>query len=493
MESPVKSRKACQIYPVVLCGGSGSRLWPISRALHPKQLHPIDASATMLQATIERAAHPIFRRPIVVSGEEHRFLVREQLEEIDAEAEAIILEPKGRNTAAAVAIAALFVEAHAENGLILVMPSDHVIRDFTALIEAVMTAIPAAEAGALVTFGILPRSVETGYGYIEAGPADAAVTGVLPVMRFVEKPDKTAAESFCASGRHYWNSGIFLFQAKTILKELRLHAAPIEAACRKAMIESQSDGNFIRPAASHFLASPIASIDTAVMEHTRLASVVPVEMGWSDVGSWAALWEITDKDDHGNALRGDVLALDTLNSLVRSDADVMVTTIGLENMVVVATRDAVLVVPRERSQETRTVVDALSSSGRSTHVTHSQVHRPWGSYETMDSGERFQIKHIIVKPGAKLSLQKHQHRSEHWVVVSGVARVTVDDDVRLLHENESTYVPIGSTHRLENPGSVPLHLVEVQCGTYLGEDDIVRFDDDYGRNSGSSVSAIRKP
>jgi mannose-1-phosphate guanylyltransferase/mannose-6-phosphate isomerase len=470
------------VRPVILCGGAGSRLWPLSRSMHPKQLLPIAGTRTMLQATVARAASDQFGAPLIVTGEDHRFMVKDQLETGGIAPAAIILEPEGRNTAAAIAVAAQQVIASGADDMLLVMPSDHVINDVAAFHAAVAAALPAVRRGALATFGIHARSPETGYGYIQAGDAHSDAPGVLTVARFVEKPDMATAERYVASGDYFWNGGIFLFKASTLLEELGTHAPAVAEACADAIARGSSDGVFFRPEPHAFRSSPNISIDYAVMEKTHRACVVPVNMGWSDVGSWDALWEIAPKDEDRNAISGDVVAIDTKGSLLRSETSQMIATVGVEDLTVVATRDAVLVMPRDRAQDVKLVVDALKASNRDSHRLHPQVHRPWGSYETMDRGDRFQTKRIIVKPGEKLSLQMHHHRAEHWIVVSGTARVTVDDKVTLLQENQSTYIPAGSTHRLENPGKIPLHLIEVQCGSYLGEDDIVRFEDSYGRS-----------
>lgn len=470
-----------QVKPLLLCGGSGTRLWPISRQLFPKQLLPLGSAETLLQATALRAKGDHFSRPIVLTAEDHRFLVKEQLDQVGAAPEAIILEPVRRNTAPAIGLAAVREAKVKSDQLLLAMPSDQVIGDITKFHEAVFTAANAARDGRLVTFGIEPTRVETGYGYIEAGENILTSPGVRDVIRFCEKPDLQTAGSFVSSGRHFWNGGIFLFRAGMLVEELRQHAPEILDACEKAIASSLTDGVFVRPSREHFEAAPSVSIDYAVMEKTRSAAMVPARMEWSDLGSWEALWELSAKDEFGNVLSENVVAIESSGCLVRSDSDATIATVGVENLVVVATRDAILIVPRSRSQEASKAVDGLRDFGIDKHVTHTRVYRPWGSYEVMDKGDRFQTKRIIVKPGAALSLQMHHHRSEHWVVVSGTARVTIEGDVRLLQESESTFVPAGSTHRLENPGKAPLHLIEVQCGCYLGEDDIVRLDDNYGR------------
>ncbi|MEX1147867.1 MAG: mannose-1-phosphate guanylyltransferase/mannose-6-phosphate isomerase, partial [Sphingomonadales bacterium] len=403
-----------------------------------------------------------------------------QLRAVGVRPETILLEPEGRNTAPAVALAALFLaEAKGEDALMLVMPSDHVIRKTDAFAAAIAQTRSAAAKGALVTFGVTPDRPETGYGYIEKGAA--AGDGVFQVSAFVEKPDTATAEQYLATGRYFWNAGIFLFTAKSYLDALEQHAPEILDACRAAMNACASDLDFHRPDRDAFTACPSNSIDYAVMEKTDRAMVVPVDMGWSDVGSWSALWDISDKDADRNVVDGDVIATDTRGSLLRSEGPA-IATVGVDNMVVVATVDAVLVAHKDKVQNVKQVVDALARARRSEHLTHRVVYRPWGSYQTSDAGERFQVKRLVVKPGEKLSLQKHLHRAEHWVVVRGTARVTRGEDTFLLHENESTYIPIGETHRLENPGKILLHIVEVQSGAYLGEDDIVRFDDTYGRN-----------
>lgn len=468
------------IIPVILSGGAGTRLWPLSRALYPKQLLPLVSERTMLQDTALRTADPArFGAPLVVANEEHRFIIAEQLRQVGITPDTILLEPAGRNTAPAVAIAAHYLRQKGSDPLMLVMPSDHVIANPAAFLDAVAAAVPAAESGGLVTFGITPDRPETGYGYIERG-AEGPHKGVYAVSRFVEKPDAATAETYLKAGTFLWNAGIFLFKCSVLLDELQVHAEAVFKATRDAMASPKADLTFHRPNADAFKATPSISIDYAVMEKTTRAQVIPVDMGWNDVGSWSALWDITPKDTGGNAATGDVIAIDTRNSLLRTDGPA-IATVGVEDLVVVATQDAVLVAHKSQAQNVKKVVDDLARRNRQEHISHVTVHRPWGSYQTADAGHRYQVKRIIVKPGQKLSLQQHMHRAEHWVVVQGTARVTRGDEVITLHENESTFIPIGTVHRLENPGKIPLHLIEVQSGGYLGEDDIIRFDDTYGR------------
>lgn len=477
--SPAPLRR---IWPVLLSGGSGTRLWPLSRTQYPKQLLSLAQVETMLQATALRTADAtLYHPPVVVAGEDHRYLIADQLKACKLEPAAIVLEPDGRNTAAAIAIAALWIAKLDPDAIMLVMPSDHVISKPLAFQAAIDTALPAAMAGQLATFGITPNSPQTGYGYIQMAEDLPVAAGVKAVSRFVEKPDLSTAAAYLADGHYVWNSGIFLFGVKGYLAELALHAGNIARATQAAMDGATVDGVFVRPDAAAFKTSPGISIDYAVMEPTDKACVVPVDMGWSDVGSWDSLWEIGDKDANGNVSVGDVKAIQCENCLMRSEDGAALAAIGVKDMVIVATRDAVLVAPRDQSQHIKLAVDSLKADGRDLHMSHSVVHRPWGTYQTTEMGARFQTKRIVVNPGAKLSLQLHHHRSEHWVVVHGTARVTLGDDVFLLQENQSTYIPIGTRHRLENPGQIQLDLIEVQCGSYLGEDDIVRFEDSYGR------------
>lgn len=436
----------------------------------------------MLQSTVARLAHDFgFAPPIVVGGEDHRFLISDQLAEVGCVPHAIILEPQGRNTAAAIALAADVAMKADPEAILVVAPSDHVIANEAGFRTAIVAAIPAAQAGHLVTFGIMPDGPETGYGYIELGVPLPEFAGVHFVTRFVEKPDAALASMLVESGRHVWNAGIFVFAASAYLAELQRHAPGIADACTAAMRGATTDRLFTRPMSAAFMAAPDISIDYAVMEPTDRAAVVPVDIGWSDVGSWNSLWSIAPRDENGNAIQGEVVAVDSRGCLVRVDDGLAVALVGVDDMVVVATRDSVLVMPRNRSQDVKYVVDELKARNSTRHSQQSVVHRPWGTYQTTDAGERFQTKRITVKPGAQLSSQMHYHRSEHWVVVSGTAVVTINGQEQIVSENQSVYIPAGSQHRLANHGKLPLHLIEVQCGPYLGEDDIVRFEDVYSR------------
>ncbi len=465
------------LIPVILSGGSGTRLWPLSRESHPKQFLPLLGDRSLLQMTwLRLRGLPGMSPPLVVANEEHRFLVAEQLRLVEATPSALVLEPVGRNTAPAIAVAAMRAMADGGDPVLLVLPSDHVIADEPGFRAAVLRAMPAAEAGELVTFGIVPTAPETGYGYIKA----AAGEGVRPVLEFVEKPDAQTAQGYLASGDYFWNSGMFAFRASRYLEELQRTRPAMVAAARESLDKAARDADFLRLDKDAFAACPSDSIDYAVMESTDRAAVLPIDVGWNDVGSWSALWSVVDQDGDGNAHRGDVVARDCRNTLAIGDKR-LIALIGLDDVVVVDTDDAVLVARRDRVQEVKDVVATLKRDKRTQATWHRKVYRPWGSYDGIDSGERFQVKRIIVKPGASLSLQMHHHRAEHWIVVKGTARVTCGEKVFLLAENESTYIPLGSKHRLENPGKQPLELIEVQSGSYLGEDDIVRFEDVYGR------------
>ena len=476
------------IIPVILSGGAGTRLWPLSRKLYPKQLLPLVDQATMLQQTVLRISErPGISRPIVSCNDQHRFLVAEQLREIDVEPVAILLEPTGRNTAPAAAAAAL----HAinsnpdDNPLLLVLPADHVIADNEAFLAALNLAEPAALDGDLVTFGIVPTRAETGYGYIRSRTNTSGNdNGVRAVAEFVEKPTEAVATQYVQSGDYLWNSGMFLFSAAAYLEELRRYAPEIGDACNAAITGASMDLDFLRLDPDAFTACPKDSIDFAVMEKTDRAVVVPLDAGWSDVGSFAALFDVLAKDANGNVFEGDVVAVDTRHSLVRA-GNRMVATVGIEDCVVIETKDSVLVSTRERSQDVRHLVDQLREDERPETDLHRQVFRPWGSYDGLDHGDGFQVKRLIVNPGAKLSVQMHHQRDEHWTVVAGTARVSRDDDQYLLEKNESTFIPRGAKHSIENPGTKALHIIEVQIGDYLGEDDIVRFEDRYGRTGDS--------
>ncbi|SDK00018.1 mannose-1-phosphate guanylyltransferase/mannose-6-phosphate isomerase [Microbulbifer yueqingensis] len=471
------------ILPVIMAGGSGSRLWPLSRRLYPKQFLPLLGEQTMLQETCARLAGLEHQPPLLVCGEDHRFMVAEQLRAASQPNSGIILEPAGRNTAPALALAALHATASGkEDPLLLVLAADHVIKEARAFLDAVITARAQAETGRLVTFGVVPTGPETGYGYIRRAQAEAPGSQpAFAVDEFVEKPDLDTAEQYVASGEFFWNSGMFLFRASRYLQELRTHRPDILASCEEAMTGSTVDADFVRPARGAFLACPAESIDYAVMEKTRDAVVVPMDCGWSDVGSWSALWEVSDKDTQGNTAIGDVILYDSRGCYVQSDRK-LVAAIGLEDVVVVESDDAIMVATKDRVQDVKQVVEQLSAGNRPEARVHRKVYRPWGFYDSLESGHRFQVKRIVVNPGAQLSLQMHHHRAEHWVVVSGTAKVTCGEEELLVTENQSTYIPLGVKHRLENPGTIPLELIEVQSGSYLGEDDIVRFADRYSRS-----------
>ncbi|PCJ61720.1 MAG: mannose-1-phosphate guanylyltransferase/mannose-6-phosphate isomerase [Rhodospirillaceae bacterium] len=479
-----KCTAAARITPVLLSGGIGTRLWPLSRASYPKQLYPLLGDRSLLQETALRVQDAaLFVPPLIIGADAHRFAIAEQLRVLDLVPRRIVLEPEGRNTAPAIAVAAFLALQDDADALLLVLPSDHLVRDQKHFLEAVAIARKAAEGGSLVTFGIVPTAPETGYGYIQRGQLLKEGAACFEIALFVEKPDRQTAEKFLAKGDMYWNSGMFLFRADRFLEELDLWQPDIITAARKAVDGARMDFDFLRLDREAFIASPSVSIDYAVMERTSAAVVVPTDMGWSDVGSWTALQAVETPDAKGTVQIGDVFAEDVRNAYLRSEGPLLAV-LGVENVVVVATKDAVLVIDRDRAQEVKAIVEKLKAAGREEIEQHLVVHRPWGSYQRIDSGERFQVKRITVGAGKKLSLQKHRHRAEHWVVVNGTALVTRGGESFLLRENESTYIPAGTVHRLENATDEPLHLIEVQSGSYLGEDDIVRIDDIYGRVDG---------
>ncbi|MCT0230914.1 mannose-1-phosphate guanylyltransferase/mannose-6-phosphate isomerase [Synechococcus sp. CS-1324] len=491
---------ACLV-PVILCGGTGTRLWPLSRATYPKQYWPLagDGDETLLQQTQQRLEGLTnLAAPLLICNEDHRFIVAEQMRQIGVDPAAILLEPIGRNTAPAIAVAALHASARGEDPLLLILAADHVIRDAARFRATVEAGRDAAEAGRLVTFGIVPTAPETGYGYIEAveplkvGEA-GGVPSPQPIARFVEKPDPATAERFIATGRFTWNSGMFLFRASSILAELERLAPELVSCCRSALDHDSADLEFLRLEREAFANCANVAIDVAVMERTSLGSVLPLEAGWSDVGSWNALWETADQDAAGNVLRGRVISEGSRNCYLRSEHRLVVG-LGVDDLVVVETDDAVLVAHRDRAQEVKTIVRQLEAVGAAEGKAHRRIYRPWGYYDGVVEGERWQVKKIQVKPGACLSLQMHHHRAEHWIVVRGTAVVEKNGVEELVGENESTYIPLGARHRLSNPGKIPVELIEVQSGPYLGEDDIVRFEDRYGRSdAGRPPAAVAVP
>jgi mannose-1-phosphate guanylyltransferase/mannose-6-phosphate isomerase len=476
------------LVPVVLSGGSGTRLWPVSREKHPKQLQPLLGGESLLQNTLRRLDGLPLTAPIVVSNQEYRFITAEQLRELGLPGWSLLLEPAGRNTAPALTAAALYSIRNGADPVLLATPADHHVRNAGRFCEAVLGGLAEAQRGAVVTFGIVPDRPETGYGYIETASGAGSAAGTpVDLLGFREKPDAATAAAYVAGGRHYWNSGIFMLRASVWLKAIGHLAPEILAACTAAVSAARDDGDFVRLDADAFAKSPADSIDYAVMEklpgNKELnipCRVVPLDAGWSDVGAWDALWQAIDRDGDDNAVKGDVWLEDSHGNLVIAEHG-LVACIGCEDMVVVETADAVLIAPKARTQEVKRIVARLKAAGRSEADLHRKVHRPWGWYDSVDNGERFQVKRIVVRPGATLSLQMHHHRAEHWVVVRGTAKVTRGDETLLLAENESTYIPLGVRHRLENPGQIPLEIIEVQSGSYLGEDDIVRFEDNYGR------------
>jgi mannose-1-phosphate guanylyltransferase / mannose-6-phosphate isomerase len=477
-------RRRIIIRPVILCGGAGTRLWPVSRRQFPKQLLPVTGDETLLQQTAARLSGAQFSAAIVVSGEEQRFFIKRQLQDSGAAVEAILLEPAGRNTAAAAGLAALWVRARGQDELLLLMPSDHVIGDRDAFLAAVESGARHADDGAIVTFGAHPTGPSGQYGYIEAKTDQGFLDGAFPIARFHEKPSPDKAAEYIASGHFFWNAGIFLVKSSTLLDEIQQFLPASLNAITEALGGATADGSFVRPTAEAFERAENISIDHAIMEKTARGVVVPVQMDWSDVGAWDAVWKLADKDQDNNAIVGDVVAVDTHNSLLRSDGAAVVAAVGVDNMAVIAVSDAIFVAPMDRVADVKPLLERLKRTNPGLVELPATVARPWGSYETIASGHRFQVKRIVVDPGERLSLQSHVHRSEHWVIVRGAAEVTVGDEVSVLQENESTYIPAGTKHRLANAGEVPLELIEVQCGAYLGEDDITRFDDEYGRAAG---------
>ena len=467
--------------PVVLAGGTGSRLWPKSRAALPKQFLRLTSNLTMLQETVARLDGIQIDQPIVICNESHRFLVAEQLRQHDIQHGGILLEPMGRNTAPAIALAALHASQNGEDPTLLVLAADHLINDIPAFHQAIAEAEKLAEQGKLVTFGIVPDRAHTGYGYIRRGDAVSGASTGFDVAQFVEKPDKDTAQQYVGSGNYYWNSGMFLFKASRYLQELEKYAPEMLDICKRAIASEAQDLEFVRVDAKIFESCPDDSIDYAVMEKTDAAAVVPLDAGWSDVGSWTSLWETaTTKDENNNVIIGDAILDGVSNSYINSEQR-LISVVGLSDVVVVETKDAVLVAHKDKVQNIKNVVNRLKAEKRPEFEFHREVFRPWGSYDSIDNGARFQVKRITVKPGEKLSVQMHHHRAEHWIVVTGTAKVTNGEQTLLLCENQSTYIPVGVIHALENPGKIPLELIEVQSGTYLGEDDIVRFSDRYGR------------
>ena len=468
------------IVPVILSGGSGSRLWPISRASFPKQYWPLVSERTLMQDTVLRGSGAGFAAPVIVCNESHRFLVAEQMRSAGIGGARIVLEPAGRNSAPAIAAACVLIAEQDADAVIWMMAADAAIGRRDALADALAIAATAARAGRIVTFGMKPTGPETGYGYIEVGDALPQLQGAYALARFVEKPSASEAARLVASGQHLWNSGMFVFTARAMLAELSAYAPDVLRAAEAAVARRTADLDFIRLDPEAFCASPDISLDYAVAERTRHAAVVPADLGWSDVGSWSALWEMGAKDSRGNVAIGDVMLAHATDCYVRSDG-ILTAVVGLEDAVVVVTKDAVLAMHRDHAQDVKQIVERLRDAGRVEGTTHNRNYRPWGFYESLIQGDRFQVKRIVVLPGEKLSLQKHFHRAEHWVVVNGTALVTRDADEVMVRENESIYLPLGTVHRLYNPGRIPLTLIEVQSGAYLGEDDIVRLEDTYGR------------
>ncbi len=469
------------LLPVIMAGGTGSRLWPMSRELYPKQFLRLHGVNSMLQETVNRLEGISVREPVVICNEEHRFLVAEQLRQINKLSHNIILEPVGRNTAPAIALAALNAISQGDDPIMLVLAADHIINDCDAFHQAINDAIPFAKKDSLVTFGIVPTGPETGYGYIQRGESTINdISEAFKVKRFVEKPNLETAEQYINSGEYYWNSGMFMFRAKRYIQELDKFRPDILDACKAAMKDSDSDKDFITIDKDKFSACPDESIDYAVMEQTSNAVVVPLDAGWSDVGSWSALWDVSSKDRLGNAVTGDTFLYDTQNCYINTD-EKLVAAVGVDNLVIVSTKDAVLVVDKSKVQDVKKIVEHLKQTKRSEYRRHRETYRPWGRSDIIVNEQRFNVNRITVKPGGSFSMQMHHHRAEHWIVLSGTAKVTIGDKTFLITENQSTFIPIGSLHMLENPGKIPLELIEVQSGSYLGDDDIIRVKDHYGR------------
>lgn len=468
------------LLPVIMAGGTGSRLWPMSRELHPKQFLRLHSVHSMLQATLKRLDGIGVSEPVVICNEDHRFMVAEQLRQIDMLSHNIILEPVGRNTAPAIALAALNAIAQGHDPIMLVLAADHVINDVEAFHHAINLALPYAAENSLVTFGIVPTGPETGYGYIQRGKCENGSVAA-PVQRFVEKPDSATAQSYIETGEYYWNSGMFMFRAKRYLDELEKFRPDILTACRAALDNTECDKNFINVDPDAFSACPDDSVDYAVMEKTHDAVVIPLDAGWSDVGSWSALWEVSEKDSTGNALTGDTFLYDSHDCYINTD-EKLVAAVGVENLVIVNTKDAVLVADRAKVQDVKKIVEHLKKNKRSEYRRHREVYRPWGRCDILVAEKRFNVNRITVNPGEAFSLQMHHHRAEHWVVLSGTARVTTGDKTFLITENQSTFIPVAVIHRLENPGNIPLELIEIQSGSYLGDDDVIRIKDHYGRS-----------
>lgn len=468
------------ITPIIMAGGTGSRLWPLSRELYPKQFLTVTGEQSMLQQTVARLSGLKHTAPVLICNEEHRFIAAEQMRIGGFAHSGIILEPVGRNTAPAIALAALQAVNNAAEGeepILLVLAADHVIQNITAFESAVQNALPFAESNQLVTFGIVPTAPQTGYGYIRLGEQSG---NAFTVSEFVEKPNLATAQEYLSSGNYYWNSGMFLFKASRYLEELAKFSPEILDVCKKSIAAPEQDLEFIRVNKAIFETCPDDSVDYAVMEKSKSVVVVPMDAGWSDVGSFSALWEVSAKDKNQNVIKGDVIAVDSSNNYIYAE-NKLVSTVGVDNLVIIETKDAILVANKDQVQNVKTIVEKLKGAGRTEHKIHREVYRPWGKYDSIDFGKRDQVKRITVKPGEKLSIQKHHHRSEHWIVVSGTASVLNGDKTILVTEDESTYIPLGTIHALENPGKIPLEMIEVQTGSYLGEDDIVRFEDRYGR------------